>query len=347
MPYHPSAFCDRRRQVAAIFLSIGLAVSSLVVPWVASSAGGASPTPTTSVGIPSNGATLSGSTYLDAYASNATSVKFLLFGGSYGYAAPVVCTASPTIYGWLCGWDTTTVPNGSYVLVSEAFNSAGSTFSSGVGVTVDNMPLHTQVLVPSGGATVGGNVVLDASAEGTAPITGVTFTATQGSTVDTVGTGTPTPWGWIAQWASGVSPNNGILAYQSGTWSIQSVATEVGGTTATSSPVLITLVTLEDLQSSSFFIVNGGGGGTYSGSTSVGTVSFDFGFTLTTDVGSVSGPTALVTENTGTNFIEYLYALQVTTGTGLFTGTTGDSLFLYLTVPDTGPPSTGSVNLNP
>ena len=76
--------------------------------------------------------------YLDASASNATSVEFLLFGGIYGYAAPVLCTATPTIYGWLCSWNTTTVPNGSYVLVSEAFNSAGSTFSSGVSITVNN-----------------------------------------------------------------------------------------------------------------------------------------------------------------------------------------------------------------
>jgi hypothetical protein len=30
------------------------------------------------------------------------------------------------------------VPDGSYVLVSEAFNSAGNAFSSGVSVTVDN-----------------------------------------------------------------------------------------------------------------------------------------------------------------------------------------------------------------
>ena len=94
--------------------------------------------PTTSILIPSNGATLSGSTYLDASASNATSVKFLLFGGIYGYSAPVVCTATATIFGWLCAWNTTTVPNGSYVLLAEAFNSAGSTFSSGVSVTVDN-----------------------------------------------------------------------------------------------------------------------------------------------------------------------------------------------------------------
>jgi hypothetical protein len=94
--------------------------------------------PTTSILIPSSGATLSGSSLLDASASIATSVEFRLFGGIYGYSAPVVCTATPTLYGWLCAWNTTTVPDGSYVLVSEAFNSAGSTFSSGVSITVKN-----------------------------------------------------------------------------------------------------------------------------------------------------------------------------------------------------------------
>jgi hypothetical protein len=94
--------------------------------------------PTTSVLVPSSGATLSGSTYLDASALNATSVEVLLFGGIYGFAAPVTCTATPTIYGWLCSWNTVTVPNGSYALVSEAFNSGGSTFSSGVSITVNN-----------------------------------------------------------------------------------------------------------------------------------------------------------------------------------------------------------------
>src|ERR1017187_5657992 len=43
MPYHPSAFCDRRRQVIAFFVSIGLVVSSLVVPWVASTASASTP----------------------------------------------------------------------------------------------------------------------------------------------------------------------------------------------------------------------------------------------------------------------------------------------------------------
>jgi len=78
------------------------------------------PTPTTSVLIPSKGAALSGTAAtLDASASNATSVEFLLFGGTYGFSAPVICTATATLYGWLCAWNTTTLPNGSYVLVSE------------------------------------------------------------------------------------------------------------------------------------------------------------------------------------------------------------------------------------
>ena len=65
---------------------------------------------TTSVLIPAQGATLSGSTYLDASATNATSVEFLLFGGN-GYWGDVVGTATPTYYGWLYHWDATTVPN--------------------------------------------------------------------------------------------------------------------------------------------------------------------------------------------------------------------------------------------
>ena len=45
---------------------------------------------------------------------------------------------SPILYGWLCGWNTTTVPDGSYVLVLLATNTVGSAASSGVGITVDN-----------------------------------------------------------------------------------------------------------------------------------------------------------------------------------------------------------------
>ena len=95
--------------------------------------------PVTAVLIPSNGATLSGTAAtLDASASNATSVEFWLFGGSYGYTGHLVGTATPTYYGWLYSWNTTTVPNGSYALLSEAFGPGGSAFSSHLSMTVKN-----------------------------------------------------------------------------------------------------------------------------------------------------------------------------------------------------------------
>ena len=67
--------------------------------------------PTTSILVPLSGASLSGSTSLDASASNATSVKFVLFGGTYGYSGQTLCTASLTAYGWFCAWNTSSVPN--------------------------------------------------------------------------------------------------------------------------------------------------------------------------------------------------------------------------------------------
>jgi hypothetical protein len=119
--------------------------------------------PTTSVLIPSNGATLSGSTTLDASASNANSVQFWLFGGSYGFSGHSVGTATLTEYGWLYNWNSSTVPNGSYALLSEATGAGGSLYSSGVNITVSNPPT-TSVLIPSNGATLSGSTTLDASA---------------------------------------------------------------------------------------------------------------------------------------------------------------------------------------
>jgi hypothetical protein len=113
-------------------------VLSLALVFVEANAASAATLPITSVLVPATGLTLSGVTYADASASNATSVEFQLFGGIYGYSGLVVCTATPTLYGWPCAWDTTTVPDGTYVLVSEAFNAVGSASSSGVTVTVNN-----------------------------------------------------------------------------------------------------------------------------------------------------------------------------------------------------------------
>ncbi len=99
---------------------------------------GSYPTPTTTVLLPAVGAApLSGSTYLDASASNATNVDFWLAGGSYGYGK-VIGTATLTYVGWFYSWNTTTVPNGSYDLLSEALGAGGSAFSKPVSITVKN-----------------------------------------------------------------------------------------------------------------------------------------------------------------------------------------------------------------
>lgn len=87
---------------------------------------------------PSNGATLSGSTILDARATNATSVEFRLFGGIYGYSAPVLWPATSTAYGWVCSWGSTAAPNGSYILVAEALNGYVTAFSPNVNITIEN-----------------------------------------------------------------------------------------------------------------------------------------------------------------------------------------------------------------
>jgi hypothetical protein len=170
------------------------------------------PPPTTSVLVPKSGTALSGSTTLDASASNATSVEFLLFGGSYGYSAPVLCTATLTYYGWVCSWNTTTVPNGSYALVSEAFNSGGSAFSSGVGITVKNPLPTTSVLVPSKGATLSGTAAtLDASASNATSVEFLLFGGSFGFNAQVLCTATPTIYGWLCAWNTTTVPNGSYV----------------------------------------------------------------------------------------------------------------------------------------
>jgi hypothetical protein len=95
-------------------------------------------------------------------------------------------------------------------------------------------PLATQVLVPSSGATVKGTAVLDASAVGLV-VTGVSFDLSGGSLSKpvVVGTAVRTLWGWIAFWKT--------TSVADGTYSLQSVATQSGGTMATSPKITVTV----------------------------------------------------------------------------------------------------------
>jgi hypothetical protein len=192
--------------------------------------------PSTTVALPSNGATISGRISLDASASSSfgiTSVTYELSGGTL--SDQFISSSTPTIVGWLGGpWNTTTVPNGTYTLQSVATDAAGfTTMSDPITVTVNNQPPTTAVLIPSGGAILSGaKALLDASASSAAGIASVTYEVSGNGLSDrVVATGTPTLYGYLAQWNTTSVPN--------GTYTLQSVATDTVAEATTSAPVSV------------------------------------------------------------------------------------------------------------
>jgi hypothetical protein len=166
--------------------------------------------PTTNVIVPSTGSTLAGtSATLDASATNATSVEFLLSGGSY--SNKVIGTATPTLYGWLYAWNTTSVPNGAYSLRSEAFNASGSGLSSPVTVNIANSPT-TNVIIPSAGATLSGTAAtLDATASNATSVEFWLLGGSYGYSGHLVGTATSTIYGWLDSWNTTTVPNGSYV----------------------------------------------------------------------------------------------------------------------------------------
>jgi len=94
--------------------------------------------PTTSVTMPSNGATLSGTVVLAATASDnvkVSRVEFHLTGGNFNDV--LVGVGAKLQNSWVFNWDTVPVPNGAYTLTSVAFDPARNIGRSpGVAVTV-------------------------------------------------------------------------------------------------------------------------------------------------------------------------------------------------------------------
>jgi Bacterial Ig domain/Pentapeptide repeats (8 copies)/HYR domain len=195
------------------------------------------PSDTTSVLVPSNGAVLAGAPYLDAAASSpvgVTNVVFELSGN--GLTDQVIGTATPTLFGWVAKWNTTSVANGTYSLQSVATDTEGfQTTSAPITVTVNNQPPSTAVLIPSGGASLSGTrALLDASASSAVGIASVTFEVSgNGLPNQVVATGTPSLYGYLAQWNTTAVPN--------GTYTLQSVATDTVAETTTSAPVAVTV----------------------------------------------------------------------------------------------------------
>lgn len=197
------------------------------------------PLASTSVIIPSTGSTQSGTTaLLDAsafgnsyYSTSVYEVIFEVSGGPSNLSDQTVAKGNPTLYGWLARWNTEAVPNGTYTLQSVGYYPGGMVTSAPITITVDNAPPSTAVLIPKDGSDVSGtSSVLDASASDN--VTSVTYELSGGSLSDhLIGTGTPTYYGWLAQWDTTSVPD--------GTYSLQSVASYSGGVIGTSAPVMI------------------------------------------------------------------------------------------------------------
>jgi hypothetical protein len=198
------------------------------------------PPPTTVVGLPQNGATLSGEQWFDASASASdggkiATVQFVLTGGSYNQT--VIGTATPTLYGYLFGLNTAiTIPNGTYTLQSLATDAGGNTaYSPGVTITVSNpppSPPSTDVGMPKSGSTITGAQWFDAAAS--PGVSSVEYEITGGTLAHVVmGTATPTYVGWLFLWNSTTVPD--------GTYTVQSVASYPVGISGTSGPITITV----------------------------------------------------------------------------------------------------------
>jgi hypothetical protein len=190
--------------------------------------------PTTSVVLPSGGATLEGTTTLDAFASSSvgiSSVQFEISGGSY--SGSVIGTGTPSIFGYYTAWDTTTVPNGAYIVTSVATDvAAQSTTSASVTIIVANPVPTTSVVLPSYGASLKGTPILDSLATSSIGVASVQYEITGGPYVDyPVGLGTPSTYGYYLFWNTGTVPD--------GAYTLTSVVTDTDGVSANSAPVTI------------------------------------------------------------------------------------------------------------
>jgi peptidoglycan/LPS O-acetylase OafA/YrhL len=90
--------------------------------------------------VPATRSTVSGTTSLEAKAPadvNVTRVEFRISGGPVHDA--LIGIGKPTLDGWLAGWDTTSVANGTYAVQAFAYDAAGKMArSKAVTVFVDN-----------------------------------------------------------------------------------------------------------------------------------------------------------------------------------------------------------------
>jgi uncharacterized protein YjbI with pentapeptide repeats len=124
-----------------------------------------------------------------------------------------------------------TFPPGPTTVTCQVLDNNGDTATGTFQVHV--VPV-TQVVLPTGGATLAGIQYLDAQASDGPGVTKVQFTLTGGTLNHAViATTAPTQVGWLAKWDTTTVPN--------GTYTLQSVATDAANNVSQSAPVTITV----------------------------------------------------------------------------------------------------------
>ena len=103
--------------------------------------------------VPSTGASVAGSFYLDASGSSAVGIASVDFEVTGGFLIDeVVSGSTATLYGWIGEWNTKSFPNGTYALQSVATDVNGvSTTSAPITLTLDN---PTSPTTPLGNGSV-------------------------------------------------------------------------------------------------------------------------------------------------------------------------------------------------
>ncbi|MDQ1381853.1 MAG: hypothetical protein QOJ71_2572 [Actinomycetota bacterium] len=96
--------------------------------------------PSTAIVYPSDGATLSGTSVVDASASDNVGVTGVeVHATDAAFDDHVLGVATLTRFGWVFEWDTTTVSNGAYTITTIARDAAGNTTTSQpISVVVEN-----------------------------------------------------------------------------------------------------------------------------------------------------------------------------------------------------------------
>jgi len=137
--YEPAGFI---RQMTSVARSqrLSLFSTSGVLVYAREGLPGSKVPPLTRVLQPATGANLRGNQWLVAYAWDSFGVTKVEFEfQTQGGPATIIGRAAQSPVGWLGGWNTSTIPNGTYTLRSVATDSSGLvTSSSGVVVTVKN-----------------------------------------------------------------------------------------------------------------------------------------------------------------------------------------------------------------